>query len=169
MKRTPAYLFRNMDVTVGGDDKIGQVAEFTIPTIKKKLEKVWNAGMIKEREIALGHEVDACEFKMTAYDPHTLSLYGIGIGPDTELVLSKALADEDGVWHSATVRVKGHMSELKTDKLEVGKKNTTDYKFTVNHLYIEIDGTPILEIDDFDLKEGGISLYAEQNRALGRA
>ncbi len=169
MKRIPAYLLRNMDVTVGGDEKVGQVSEFGEPQIKQKLEKVWNAGMIKEREYAVGHEVEMTEFKMTAYDPATLKLYGIGVGRDTELVLSKALADEDGIWHSATITVRGKMAEIKVGKTENGKKHETEYKFTTNYLHIVIDGDEILEIDDFSLRVGGVDLYADMKRALGRA
>jgi P2 family phage contractile tail tube protein len=168
MKRTPSYLFRAMDVMVAGDDKIGQVAEFEIPEIKHKTEKVWNAGMIKEREITLGHEVGNTTFKMTAYDPATLSLYGIGIGPDTEIVLTKALADEDGVMHRAFIRARGHLSMLKSDKVEMGKKHSSDYEFTTNYLYVEVDGTAILEVDDFTLRVNGNDLYAGINQALGR-
>lgn len=169
MKKTPAYLFRNMDVTIAGDDKIGQVSQFDEPDIKLKMEKIWNAGMIKERECSMGLEVEKTKFKMTAYDPATLRLFGIGVGNVVELVLSKALADEDGTWHSATVTVRGRMAMLKLGKLENGKKTDTEYEFTTDYLHIMIDGIDILEVDDFSLKIGGVDQYAEQNRALGRA
>lgn len=169
MKRTPAYLFRNMDVTLGGDEKLGQVAEFQIPEVKHKHEKIWNAGMIKERQVAIGHEVGMADIKMTAYDPATLKLYGIGVGRDVELLLSKALADEDGVWHSCSVTVRGKLSEIKADKHENGKKHMQEYKFTTNYLHIVIDGEDILEIDDFELHIGGVDQNADMKRALGRA
>lgn len=168
MKRIPSYIFRNMDIVVGGDDKIGQVAEFKTPDVKQKTEKIRNSGMIKERHVALGYEVGDCSFKMTAYDSATLGTFGIGIGADTELVMFGYYADEDGTDHSVVTIVRGKMTEIKGETHTPGKLSHYEYMFSVNYLNVEFDGAPVLEIDDFTLKIKGVDLLAGQNRALGR-
>ncbi|QUS57363.1 phage major tail tube protein [Pseudovibrio brasiliensis] len=157
MKETPQYILRNCTIFVDRDSKVGNASEITIPKLTVKTESMRNAGMIKERDVVLGYEKLEMSFKMTAFDPETLKLFGLAAGVEKDFLATGALVDEDGTTHSATCYMRGFLREVDAGGWKPGDKAETDYQVSVHSMKLEIDGASIVEIDDFDVKIGGVS------------
>jgi P2 family phage contractile tail tube protein len=167
MSELPKYILRDCTIFVDRISKIGQASEMELPVPKEKVEELRNAGMVMPIEIKLGYEKLEMKFKMTAFDPHVLRLFGLKIGDTREFMVTGALVDEDGTTHSAVAYVRGFLRETKADGWKPGdKKNENDYEVSVRYYKLEIDGDPIIEMDPFDVKIGGVSQTKDIRRAL---
>ncbi|HML29492.1 MAG TPA: phage major tail tube protein, partial [Hyphomicrobium sp.] len=151
----PRYLMRNATLWVNRISQIGQASEIGFPSLKRKMEKVFNAGMETEIEVPMGYEAPELGFKMTSFDPAVLTLFGLAIGVETEYMATGALVDDDGTTHSAVAYFRGMLSELTPDAHKRGDVANVDYKMSFRYYKLEIDGQPIYEIDPFEIKIGG--------------
>lgn len=167
MKSTPAYILRNVALWLKEDVKIGQASEMTIPPIKVKMEKMRNAGMVMERDVPMGYEREPAKFKMPTLDPHSISAINGMPGGDDTLLITGALADEDGTVHSFRCYMRGVVKEVDFGNFKPGEKSETDYTFSWEYLKIEIDGDEIVEADDFDVSIAGDSQTGGLREALG--
>jgi len=166
MSDNPGYLLRNCAIFVDRVSKVGQASEMELPVPEEKLEELRNAGMVMPIEIKLGYNKLETSFKMTAFDPATLKLFGLKIGDTREFMVTGALVDEDGTTHSAVAYIRGFLKQTKSDSWKPGEKNETDYMVSVRSYKLEIDGLPIIEMDPFDVKIGGVSQTKDIRRAL---
>jgi hypothetical protein len=167
MSELPRYILRNCTIFVDRISKIGQASEMELPVPKEKVEELRNAGMVMPIEVKLGYEKIDMKFKMTAFDPQVLKLFGLRIGDTREFMITGALVDEDGTVHSAVAYARGFMREVKADSWKPGdKKNENDYEVSVRSYKLEIDGNPIIEMDPFEVRIGGVSQTADIRRAL---
>lgn len=166
MSENPKYLLRNCAIFVDRVSKVGQASEMELPVPEEKLEELRNAGMVMPIEIKLGYEKLEMNFKMTAFDPDTLKLFGLKIGDIREFMVTGALVDEDGTTHSAVAYVRGFLKQAKADGFKPGEKHETEYMVSIRSYKLEIDGSPIIEMDPFDVKIGGISQTKDIRRAL---
>ncbi|CAH1657260.1 Phage major tail tube protein [Hyphomicrobiales bacterium] len=157
MKETPAYILRNCTIFVDRDSKVGQASEITVPPMKVKYEEFRNAGMVKPRRVALGYETLEMSFAMTALDPATLKLFGLRPGVEKEFMATAALVDEDGTVHPATVYMRGFLDGFDPGAWTPGEKASTSHTVSVHYVKLEIDGSPLVEADDYDVKIGGES------------
>ena len=158
MKSTPAYILRNCALWANEDVKVGQFSEVTISMPKEKTESFRNGGMIKERKASMGYEHDDLEFTLTAFDPATLKLMTGKPGTEHAFMVTGAHVDEDGVTHSAVYYVRG--------RLVAGDKAELKCTVVQNYAKLEIDGSEIFEIDDFDFSVGGVSQTGDIRAAL---
>lgn len=167
MSDLPRYILRNCTIFVDRISQIGQASEMELPVPKEKVEELRNAGMVMPIEIKLGYEKLEMKFKMTAFSPQVLKLFGLKIGDTREFMVTGALVDEDGATHSAVAYVRGFLREAKADSWKPGdKKNENDYEVSVRYYKLEIDGEPIVEMDPFEVKVGGVSQTDGIRRAL---
>lgn len=162
----PRYLFRNCTIWADREAKVGQASEIEFPVPKEKLEEIRNAGMVMPIETKMGYEKLEHKFKMTAFDPQTLVLFGLRIGAVNEFMITAAFVDEDGTPHSAVGTVRGFLHEVKADGMKPGDKHETEYAISIRYYKLEIDDRPIYEMDPFEVKVGGVSQTGDVRRAL---
>jgi len=81
-------------------------------------------------------------------------------------MITGALVDEDGTVHSAVLTIRGFLKQADAGTWKPGDMAEADYQVAVNYYKLEIDGEEIYEIDDFDIRVGGVSQYAEIRNAM---
>jgi len=165
-KETPRYLMRNASIFINRETLIGQASEVGFPTLKRKMEKVFNAGMEVEIEVPMGYDMPEVSFKFTGHDPQTLKLFGLAIGVETEFMATAALVDDDGTTNSMVADVRGFISEVKPDGHKRGDLSEVEYTVSFRYYKLEIGGEPVYEIEPFGVSVGGVSQTAGIRRAL---
>jgi P2 family phage contractile tail tube protein len=166
MKSTPSYILRNCAFWANNDVKVGQTSEIEVPFPKEKTDKIRNAGMIKERTLSMGYELDDLEFTMSALDPDVLKLMLGKPGSEHPYMATGALVDEDGTTHTATLYIRGRLIDLGNSTWKPGEKADLKCKVTTHYLKLEVDGSEVFEIDDFDFSVGGVSQTGDIRAAL---
>lgn len=163
---TPRYILRNCTIFVDRVSKVGQASEMTLPVPEEAVEELRNAGMVMPIEVKLGYSKLEMGFKMTAFDPDVLKLFGLRVGVIKEFMVTGALVDEDGTTHSAVAYVRGFLKKPESDSWKPGQMNSNDHQVSVRSYKLEIDGNPILEMDPFNVSVGGVSQTSDQRRAM---
>lgn len=167
MSDLPKYILRNCTIWVDRVSQVGQASEIELPVPKEKMEELRNAGMVMPIEVALGYEKLSLKFKLTAFSPQVLKLFGLKVGVTKEFMATAALVDEDGTTHSAVAYIRGRLGEAKADGWKPGdKKNENDFEVSVRYYKLEIDGEPIIEMDAFGVAIGGVSQTDDIRRAM---
>lgn len=166
MSNLPGYILRNCTIFVDRVSKLGQVAEITLPVPQVKVEEIRNAGMVKPREVNLGYEKTEASFKMPGMDPQIVKLFGLSPGKETMLMATGALVDETGVVHSAVATMWGFMKQADPGGWKPGDVGESDLQFAIHSYKLEVDGQPLIEADDFDVKIGGVSQTGGISAAL---
>lgn len=167
MSDLPKYILRNCNIFVDRVSQIGQASEIELPVPKEKMEELRNAGMVMPIEVSLGYDKLDMKFKLTAFSPQVLKLFGLKIGEVKEFMATGALVDEDGRTHSAVAYCRGRLSQAKADNWKPGdKKNENDFEVAVRYYKLEIDGEPIIDMDAFNVSIGGVSQTDDIRRAL---
>ncbi|MBO9441231.1 phage major tail tube protein [Phaeobacter italicus] len=166
MKATPAFILRNCVLWADNDVKAGQTSDIGLNMPKEKTEKMRNGGMVKDRSIAMGYELEDLEFSLTALDPATIKLMTGRPGTEHAFMVTGALVDEDGTVTSAVYTVRGRLTSSDAGRWKPG--DPAEMKCTVvqNYAKLEIGGEEIFEIDDFDYSVGGQSQTGEIRSAL---
>jgi hypothetical protein len=166
MSEQPRYLLRNCTIFVDRVSKVGQASEMTLPVPEETVEEIRNAGMVMPIEVKLGYQKLEMSFKMTAFEPDTLKLFGLKPGVIKEFMVTGALVDEDGAAHSAVAYVRGFLKKGDAGSWKPGEKNESDYAVSIRSYKLEIDGNPIIEMDPFEVKIGGVSQTRDIRSAL---
>lgn len=166
MKSTPAYILRNCAFWANEDVKVGQTSDISINLPKEENEKFRNAGMIKNRSAPMGYEHDDLEFTMTAFDPETLKLMTGKPGTEHSFMVTGAHVDEDGQTHSAVYYIRGRLVAPDAGTWKPGAKAELKCTVVQNYAKLEIDGSEIFEIDDFEYSVGGVSQTGDIRAAL---
>lgn len=162
----PRYILRNCMLYADRESFLGQIGDVTPPVPTVKTEEVRNGGMIKSRKVNLGYEALEFSFKMPGLDPAILSLFGLAPGIERPFMITGATVDEDGTTHSAVLTIRGCMNKVDHGSWKPGDMAEHDMMVDVNYYKLEIDGTEIYEMDDFDFKVRGTSVYADIRNAL---
>ncbi|UFW80029.1 phage major tail tube protein [Rhizobium sp. SU303] len=162
----PRSIMRDCTLWADRESKLGQIGDITLPVVQKKLEELRNGGMIKPRDIMLGYEKLGFSFKMPGLDPQIVKLFGLKPGVETPFIITGALVDEDGTVHSAVATVRGSINQLDHGNWKPGELSENDNTVSVNYYKLEIDGEELIEMDDFDVKIGGVSQYQGIRNAL---
>lgn len=162
----PSFLMRNCMLWADRQSKLGQIGDITPPVPQIKLEEMRNAGMIKPREVNLGYEKLEFSFKMPGMDPQIIKLFGLKPGSENLFLVTGALVDEDGTEHSAVMTIRGFMKQGDHGTWKPGDMAENNYQCAVNYYKLEVDGNPLIEMDDFDVSIGGVSQSAGIRAAL---
>ena len=166
MKSTPALILRNCALWANEDIKVGQFSEVAISLPKEKKEGFRNGGMIKERMVPLGYEHDDLEFTLTAFDPATIRLLTGKPGTEHAFMVTGALVDEDGTTTNATYEMRGRLVSADAQTWKPGDKAELKCAVTQHYARLEIGGSEIFEIDDFNYSVGGTSQTGDIRAAL---
>lgn len=154
--KLPRYIMRNWALFADRVQKLGQGSEVTIPVPARKMAEVYNAGMIKPRDVELGFEKLELVFKMTAVlDPQAMKLFALR--GERDYMVTGALVDEDGTIHSAVCFMRGTMSKRDGGAWKTGELAEDEYLVSVNYMKLEVDGEVLIEMDDFEVSVGGES------------
>lgn len=166
MSNLPRMILRNCTLWADRESKLGQIGDITVPVPTEKLEEMRNSGMIKPREIKMGLEKTEFSFKMPGLDPQILKLFGLKPGTETPFMVTGALVDESGANHSAVLTIRGFLKTANGGTWTPGSPNENDYMCAVHYYKLEIDGENLIEVDDFDIKVGGVSQYGDIRSSL---
>ena len=166
MSNLPRFLLRNCMLWADRESKLGQIGDITPPVPQAKLEELRNAGMIKPREVHMGYEKLEFSFKMPGLDPQILKLFGLKPGTENLFLITGSLVDEDGVVHSAIMTIRGFLKQADPGNWKPGDMAENDYSVSVNYYKLEVDGDELIEMDDFDVKIGGISQHSGMRNSL---
>lgn len=166
MSNLPAYILRNCTLWADRTSKLGQIGDVTLPVPTVKVEEMRNAGMVRPREVAMGYEKTEAGFKMPGLDPQILKLFGLRPGVEKPFLVTGALVDEDGTVHSAVASLRGFIKTADPGTWKPGDMAENGYSLAISYYKLEIDGDPILEVDDFDVSIGGVSQVASIKSAL---
>lgn len=162
----PRFIMRNANLWVDRVNQIGQASEIGFPSLERKVEEIFNAGMMVPIEVQMGYEMPQVSFKMTSFDPQMLRLFGLAVGTETELMATAATADDDGTMHSQVAYLRGFIKKTEMDAHTRGGKSEVSYEFSFRYYKLEIDGSPIYEVDPFNVSIGGVSQTAAERRAM---
>ena len=166
MSNLPRFILRNCTLWADRQSKLGQIGDITVPVPSEKLEEMRNAGMVKPREIKMGLEKTEFSFKMPGLDPQVIKLFGLKPGVETPFMVTGALVDESGEDHSAVLTIRGFLKSANGGTWTPGEQAENDDAVAVHYYQLEIDGENLLEVDDFDVKVGGVSQYAGQRASM---
>lgn len=166
MSNLPRFIMRNCMLWADRESKLGQIGDITPPVPSVKLEEMRNAGMIKPREVNLGYEKLEFSFKMPGLDPQVIRLFGLKPGSENPFMITGALVDEDGGEHSAVMTIRGFLKQADAGTWKAGDMAENDYMVSVNYYKLEVDGDELIEMDDFDVKVGGVSQHSGIRRSL---
>lgn len=165
-KEMPANIIRNWTVWADRESKIGQADELTLPKMERKVEEVFNAGMISPIDVQLGYEKPEFAFSLTGYDPQTMRLFGLAVGDEREFLATAAPTDDDGTVHSVVCYFRGYLKMLETDDLKRGDLSSTKYELCWRYVRISYDGEDIMEMDPFRYVVAGVDQGAAERTAL---
>lgn len=166
MSEMPRYILRNCTIFVDRESKVGQAKEITLPVPEAKVDELRNAGMVLPIEVTLGYEKLENSFKMTAFDPQPLKLFGLKPGSTKEFMVTGALVDEDGTTHSAVAYIRGFMKKTDAGTWQNGEMSETDFEVSVRYYKLEVDGQELIEMDPFNVSIGGVSQTDAQRAAM---
>ncbi len=166
MSNLPGFILRNCTLWADRVSKLGQIGDITVPVPTDKLEEMRNSGMIKLREVKMGLDKLEFSFKMPGLDPQVIKLFGLKPGVETPFMVTGALVDEDGTDHSGVLTIRGFIKTANGGTWQPGERSENDYAVAVHYYKLEIDGEELLEVDDFDIKVGGVSQYAGQRASM---
>jgi len=155
MANLPAYILKDTTLVAADGNRIGQAMEITIPVMEKTTEEFRNAGMIKPREVTMGHEVTTCTLKETAFDPDMLHLYGLAPGDTHPIIALGYLESEDGREHEARFEMEAEVKKIDAGAWSPASKAETEFEVTVHSGALFIDDQEILAFDDFSYRVNG--------------
>lgn len=153
----PRNILRNCTIFVDRVSQIGQASEITLPVPTEKLEEMRNAGMVMPIDIPMGYDKIESSFKLTSFDPQSISLFGLAVGQEREFMATGALASEDGTIINATAYMRGRLMKSDHGTWKPGEAGDNTYSVTLRYYKLEVAGNVILEMTPFDVSVGGIS------------
>lgn len=167
MSQLPNYIMRNCNIFVDRTSKIGQASEVTLPAPEVQTEEIRNAGMHSPIDVPLGIVKPEASFKMTAFDPQVLALYGVTPGNYKDFLMMGALVDQDGTTHSAECFIRGFLQKFDPGSWKPGDLSETDLMVSIYSYKIKVDDAEIVSVDPFEVSVGGVSQTGSIARALG--
>lgn len=162
----PRYILRNCTIFADRVSKIGQAKEVTLPVPTETVEELRNAGMVMPIDIPMGYEKMEASFKLTGFDPQTITLFGLAVGQEREFMVTGALAHEDGTVINATAYVRGRLIKHDPGTWTPGEAGENDFAITLRYYRLEVDGNTLIEASPFDVSVGGVSQTGSIRAAL---
>lgn len=162
----PKYILRDCNIFVEGDSKIGQASEITLPVPTEKTEDVRNAGMVMPIEVSLGFDKLSANFKMTAFDPQVMSLFGLTIGSVARFMVTGALVHEDGTVVQAIAYIEGRINKYDPGAWKTGEMASLSVDISVRYYLLEVGGVPIASMSPFNVTTPGGAIWGAIQDAL---
>lgn len=153
----PRYIMRNCNIFADRVSKIGQASEITLPVPTEKMEEIRNAGMVMPIDVPMGYEKPEASFKLTAFDPQVITLFGLAVGQEREFMATGALVHEDGTVVNATAYIRGRLMKNDHGAWKPGDPGENDHSITLRYYRLEVGGRELIEMTPFEVSIGGVS------------
>lgn len=157
MSDMPRYILRNCTIFADRVSKLGQASEISLPVPTEKLEELRNAGMVLPIDIPMGYEKLEASFKLTAFDPQVITLFGLAVGVEKEFMVTGALVHEDGTIINATAYIRGRLMKNDHGDWKPGEIGKNEFSITLRYYRLEVEGRTLIEADPFSVSIGGAS------------
>lgn len=157
MSDMPSYILRDCTIFVDRVSKIGQVSEITLPVPSVKLEELRNGGMVMPIDVPMGYEKPEASFKLTAFDPQVIVLFGLAVGVTRDFMATGALASEDGTIVNATAFINGMLVRNDHGSWKTGEMGENDHAISIRSYSLEVGGRRLIEMTPFDIIIEGVS------------
>lgn len=161
---------KNLNLFNDGESYLGQVTEFKLPTLTRKMEEYRAGGMLGPIDVDLGQEKIEAEWKCGGLMRQVLRQYGAIRHNAVQLRFAGAYQSEDSEAVDAVeIVLRGRHSEVDAGTAKVGDDTEFSVKTSVSYYKLSINGRTEIEIDMVGMVflVDGVDLQAAQRRAIG--
>lgn len=161
---------KNLNLFNDGVSYLGQVVEFKLPTLTRKMEEYRAGGMAGPIDIDLGQEKIEAEWKCGGLMRGVLRQYGAVRHNGVQLRFAGAYQREDtGEVDAVEVVIRGRHSEIDAGTGKAGEDTEFSVKTSASYYKLSINGRTEIEIDMVGMicTVDGVDLLAAQRRAIG--
>ena len=161
---------KNLNLFNDGESYLGQVTEFKLPTLTRKMEEYRAGGMLGPIDVDLGQEKIEAEWKCGGLMRQVLRQYGAIRHNAVQLRFAGAYQSEDSETVDAVeIVLHGRHSEVDAGTGKVGDDTEFSVKTSVSYYKLSINGRTEIEIDMVGMVfiVDGVDLQAAQRRAIG--
>jgi len=161
---------KNLNLFNDGESYLGQVTEFKLPTLTRKMEEYRAGGMLGPIDVDLGQEKIEAEWKCGGLMRQVLRQYGAIRHNAVQLRFAGAYQSEDSEAVDAVeIVLRGRHSEVDAGTGKVGDDTEFSVKTSVSYYKLSINGRTEIEIDMVGMVfiVDGVDLQAAQRRAIG--
>ncbi len=161
---------KNLNLFNDGESYLGQVTEFKLPTLTRKMEEYRAGGMLGPIDVDLGQEKIEAEWKCGGLMRQVLRQYGAVRHNAVQLRFAGAYQSEDSEAVDAVeIVLRGRHSEVDAGTGKVGDDTEFSVKTSVSYYKLSINGRTEIEIDMVGMVfiVDGVDLQAAQRRAIG--
>lgn len=161
---------KNLNLFNDGESYIGQITEFKLPTLTRKMEDYRAGGMAGPIGIDLGQEKIEAEWKCGGLMKQVLRQYGVVAHNGVQLRMAAAYQREDtGEVDAVEIVIRGRHTEIDSGTGKPGEDTEFSVKTGVSYYKLTINGRVEIEIDLVGMVfiVDGKDLLAEQRRAIG--
>ncbi|UQY87963.1 phage major tail tube protein [Stenotrophomonas rhizophila] len=161
---------KNLNLFNDGESYLGQVTEFKLPTLTRKMEEYRAGGMLGPIDVDLGQEKIEAEWKCGGMMLQVLRQYGAIRHNAVQLRFAGAYQSEDSEAVDAVeIVLRGRHSEVDAGTGKVGDDTEFSVKTSVSYYKLSINGRTEIEIDMVGMVfiVDGVDLQAAQRRAIG--
>ncbi|MWL87148.1 phage major tail tube protein [Cupriavidus sp. SW-Y-13] len=161
---------KNFNVFADGVSFIGEVEEFTLPKLTRKLEEYRAGGMNGPVEIDLGAEKMESEATYGGIMREIFKSWGISSVDGAMLRFAGAIQRDDSeAVDSLEVVMRGRHTELDLGNAKAGDNSQFKVKSAISYYKLSVNNEVWCEIDHNNFIEVvfGVDRLAEQRRAMG--
>jgi len=161
---------KNMNLFDSGVSYLGQVTEFKLPTLSRKMEEYLAGGMAGPIMIDLGQEIIEAEWKCGGLMREVLRQYGVIRHNAVQLRWAGAYQREDtGDTDAVEIVIRGRHSEIDSGTGKVGDDTEFGVKTVASYYKLSINGRTEIEYDAVGMVfiVDGVDLLSAQRRAIG--
>lgn len=161
---------KNLNLFNDGASYLGQVTEFTPPTLARSMEDYRGGGMNGAIKIDNGMEAMECEWKCGGLMRDVLRQFGVTRHDGVLLRFAGAYQrDDTGAVDAVEMVIRGRHSEINMGSAKAGDDTEFSVTTAASYFKMTINGITELEIDLINMVEivGGVDRLAEQRRAIG--
>ena len=162
-------VLKNMALFIDGRGYAGNVEELTLPKLSLKTEEFRNGGMDAPVDVALGMEKLECDFTLTRFDKHALTVFGVVDGSVIPMTIRGAVMSDDGSLKAVMLNLQGFIRELDFGSWKAGDKATLKCSVSLRYYKLTFNNEVLHEIDIANMTRviDGVDQLAKQRAALG--
>jgi len=161
---------KHFNVFLDGKSHAGEVEEFTLPKLTRKVEEYRAGGMNGPVELDLGNEKLEIEATYGGLMRAVLKQYGTTTVDGALVRFAGAYQrDDTGEVDAVEVVVRGRHKEVDFGNAKAGDKDPFKVKSALSYYKLSVNGEDWIEIDHVNFIERvfGVDRLAEQRRAIG--
>ena len=161
---------KNLNLFNDGLSYIGQVTEFKLPTLTRKMEEYRAGGMLGPIDVDLGQEKIEAEWKCGGLMLDVLRQYGAVSHNAVQLRFAGGYQREDsGEVDAVEIVIRGRHTEIDAGTGKVGDDTEFSVKTTASYYKLSINGHTEIEIDLVGMvfMVNGVDRQSALRRAIG--